>query len=125
MLGQPLVHGPKARGLEAVQPAAPFRPAPDEPDLAEDPEVLRDLRLGHRQVAHDRPDRLLACDQLVEDVSAMGLGEGVEDVGGRRGTSHVLNICRYRNMSSTLFVLRRALDRRYPALAPLHPDLIA
>src|SRR5262245_41221898 len=83
VLGQPLVERPQALGLKAVQAAATLRPGPDEPDLAEHPQVLRNLRLGHREVAHDRPDRLLASDQRVQDLAAARLGDGVEDIRGR------------------------------------------
>jgi hypothetical protein len=42
--------------------------------------VLRDLRLRQGEVGDDRPDRLLARDQHVEDLSAVRLGDRVEDV---------------------------------------------
>ena len=95
VLGHPVVHGPKARGVQAVEPATALRPAPDEPHLTEHPQVLRDLGLRHREVAHDRPDRLLACDQHVEDLAAVDVADRVEDIRRRRGAGHVANIFRY------------------------------
>ncbi len=64
----------------AVEPVATLGPAPDEPDLAEHPQVLGDLGLGHREVVHDRPDRLLAGHEHVEDLAAVHVGHRVEDV---------------------------------------------
>src|SRR5215475_10952691 len=92
VFGQPLVERSKARGLQAVEPTTPLRPAGDEPDLAEHPQVLRDLRLGHREVVHDRADRLLASDQRVEDLATVRLGDCVEDIRRRGRAGHGLNI---------------------------------
>src|ERR1700689_3037053 len=56
--GQPLAQGPEALGLQAVQPATSLRPARDQSHLTEHPQVLGNLGLGHREAAHDLPDRL-------------------------------------------------------------------
>src|ERR1700691_5978498 len=42
----------KVLWFQAVQPAAPLGPAPDESHLTEHPEVFRNLRLGQRDVVH-------------------------------------------------------------------------
>jgi hypothetical protein len=78
---KPLVEGPRVIGFQAVASAASLRPAADESDLVEHPQVLRNLRLGHGKVRHERSDRLLARDQRVQDVAAARLGDGVEDIG--------------------------------------------
>ena len=99
--------------------------------------MLRNLRLRHREVVHDRPHRLLAGDQRVQDFATVRRGNRIEDIrrGGRAGQA--FNIFQYRNMSKpgttgsvrssalvTIFVvLRCPLDRQEPAFAPLHPDL--
>jgi hypothetical protein len=80
VLGQPVMERPELRRFQAVQPTAAVYPAPDESRLAEHPQVLRHLRLGHREVVHDRSDRLLAGDQRVQDFAPVRRGDGVEDI---------------------------------------------
>ena len=80
VLGQPLVKRLKPRRLEAVQPVPPLRPAADETHFVEHAQMLRDLRLGQREVVHDRPDRLLAADQHVQDLAAVRVPDRVEDI---------------------------------------------
>jgi hypothetical protein len=43
-------------------------------------------------VVHERPDRPLTLDQRIEDLSAVGFGDRVEDVGRRGGTGYSANI---------------------------------
>jgi hypothetical protein len=51
-------------------------------------QVLRDLRLGHREVVDDRPDGLLACDQRVQDLAAARESrEGVNECEGEQQTA--------------------------------------
>src|SRR6478672_5978771 len=61
--GHPVVQGLKVLWSQAVEPATAIGPAPNESHLTEHPEVPGDLGLRHRDVADDRPNRLLACEQ--------------------------------------------------------------
>lgn len=40
--------------------------------------MLRDRSLRHRQVVHERPDRLLTADQCIQDVATAPFNNGVE-----------------------------------------------
>src|SRR5215472_15120097 len=101
VLGQPIAKRLQVRRFQPIQPATPLRSAPDESHFAEDPEVLRDLRLRHRQVVHDRPDRLLSVDQRVQDLAAVCVRDGIENVRCRGSAGHhPQHIFRYRHVSS-------------------------
>src|SRR5262249_17302680 len=63
---------------------------------------------------HDRPDRLLARDQRVQDVATVRLGNCIEDIRRRGRAGHGCNICRYRNMSTC--GPERKMDARPPPL---------
>lgn len=78
--GHPVVHGAELLGSQAVQPVPTLCSTPDQSDLAQHPEMFGDLRLRHREVAHDRADRLLAGHQHVEDLASVAVRYGVEDV---------------------------------------------
>src|SRR5262245_36838235 len=60
VLSDPRVQGAELFGCQAVDTVATLRPASDQSHLAQDPEVLGDLRLRQREVPDQRPDRLLA-----------------------------------------------------------------
>src|SRR5215831_8230083 len=70
--------------------------------------MLRDLGLRHREVVHDRPDSLLACEQRVQDLAAARLADRVEGVRRRGRARHGVILCRYRHMSIAPAIYRSA-----------------
>lgn len=89
VLREPVAHRSQVRGIQAVQATASHCTTLDEPHLAENPEVLGDLRLRDRKFVDDRPDRLLPANQYVEDLPAVSLADRVEDVGSGGSPSHL------------------------------------
>src|SRR5438094_7070307 len=89
----------RVRAIEHL-PSVP--PGAHEPDVAQHPEVLRHGRLTDSELRDNVGDVTLAWRQVHEDVAALRLSDGVEDVGGRRGARHEREyIFPLRNMSST------------------------
>src|SRR5215203_439425 len=96
----PLVDRPQPAGVQAVEPLL-ARPAdPHEPDLAEDPQVLGRLRLGHPQVPRQVGHGPLAAPQQHQDLPPLRFGDRVERVRGRRRPCHGTIICLYWNVST-------------------------
>jgi hypothetical protein len=56
---------------------APHRTTPDEPDLAEYPEVLRDLRLRDYELVNDCSDWHFPSNQHVKDLTAVALNTSI------------------------------------------------
>src|SRR5439155_8824099 len=97
--GGPLVHGSDRVRVRAVQHPSAVAARPHEIDLAQDPQMFRDRRLGQSQRRHDLADRTLLPRQEVEDGPALGLRDGVEDVRGSGEAGHEHIIFHFGHMS--------------------------
>jgi hypothetical protein len=85
----PVVDGLEFAGVEPIETASASPTDGNQPDAAEDAEVLGDGRLreaeGVDQVSHGV---FAAAGEQVDDPPAARFGDGVEDVGGRGCSCH-------------------------------------
>jgi hypothetical protein len=83
------VHGFELLWVEAIEAALPGLVNGDEADFSEHTEVLGNGGLGKAEVEDDFCDIALGPEgEEIDNFSASGFGDGVEDVGGCGGTSH-------------------------------------
>jgi hypothetical protein len=85
----PVVNRLQRAAVQAIHPAPAVLTDLDEPDLAQDAQVLGDLRLGDPEPGDQIVDRPLATGKKVKDLPPAGLGHGVERVRRRRCSCHV------------------------------------
>jgi Nitrile hydratase beta subunit, N-terminal len=104
----PVVDRLERSPVQPVQPSAAVLADVHGTDLAQDAEVLGYLRLRETELADEVVDGLLAVGEHVENLAPARLGYRVERIGRRRRSCHVLNIYRYRYMSSRY---DRSVDR--------------
>src|SRR5215831_16439540 len=76
----PLMQRPDGLGVRAVEHVPSLAPHVDEPDLAQNPQVLGDRRLLQIQAAHDLAHRALLKREKIENVSPPRLGYGVKSI---------------------------------------------
>jgi hypothetical protein len=94
----PVVDRFQSRAVEALQA---WRPSSRTARRHLDPAPAGARHLGLRgQLRHELVDGALSAGQEIEDPPALGLGHGVERVGGGRCSGHVDIVFRYGNMSS-------------------------
>jgi hypothetical protein len=97
----PVVHAFQFLGVKLIQTLLALLVNRDQAHLAQHAEVLRNGWLRHRQGHDQSADRDGAAPgEHLEDLTPPRLRDGVEDVAGRWGTGHNLNIFSYGNMSS-------------------------
>lgn len=77
--------------MGVVEHPPPVPTGPDEIDLAQDPQVLRDRRLGEPECPYDFPHRAFFPGEKVENRPPVRLGNGVEHVRVCGRARHELN----------------------------------
>jgi hypothetical protein len=89
----PVVDGFELLGVEVVEAHLAALADGDDAYFAENAEVLGDGGLREAEDGYDVVDGVIAAvDEEGDDVSAAGLGDGVEGVCGGGGSRHVRNI---------------------------------
>src|SRR3954469_12345077 len=83
-VGQEAVQLVEAFRAHAVQAPRPGAPLVDQPDLLEHAQVLGDGRLGHQEARGDVAGAQLAAGQQAQDLAALGLRDGLEDLHARK-----------------------------------------
>jgi hypothetical protein len=83
------VHRLQAPRIEPVPALLAFWMDIDEPDLTQNPQMLRDGGLIHSHRICDVRDNSLTPFEEREDLPSMGLRDRIEGVSGSPGTSHV------------------------------------
>jgi hypothetical protein len=87
----------------------------DDAQLPQNSEVLGNVWLPNTESQNDGPDRQAwALREQIDDLPSPRLGDGTEDVGPGRSSSHVSNIFRLRNMSSHKRANFKATPTRIP-----------
>jgi hypothetical protein len=111
VLRDPVAQGSQGGWIQAVEMTASHSPTPDEPHFPQNPQVLGDLRLSHRELVDDRPDRPLSLDQEVEDLAAVQIAYRVEHICSGRRAGHPADILPYRHISTAAARALRLSER--------------
>ena len=84
----PIVNDAKRPGIQPVEALSPVLATQHQPDLEQDREVLRHRRIGEPRVLDEVTDGCFPPGQEVEHQAPIGVGDGVEDIGGRCAAAH-------------------------------------
>src|SRR5215471_8312875 len=84
----PLVQRPNGVRVGAIEHLPSVAPKADQTDVAQHLQVLRHRRLTEIEVRNDVADVTFLRREVDEDVAALSLSDGVEDVRCRRSAGH-------------------------------------